>query len=334
MTQPETWTVGKLLKWTTDFLRKHESESPRLDAEVLLAYARGCQRIELYTRFEEEPADEIKTRFRELVKARAAGEPVAYLVGSKEFFSLNFHVTRDVLIPRPETEHLVVAVIDLLKAPSHKTGDAPTSSESDQATSTPLAVDESRAGEGRGVETKRGEATTVRILDLGTGSGCIAISLAKHLPNAIITAVDRSPAALAVARQNAISNGVDGRIEFLESDWFSTFAGQSDRQWDIIVSNPPYISQAEYEKLSKSVKNFEPIGALVSGPEGTEDIAKLAMEAPRYLSPQGYLLVEMSPMIASKVQAILSAPPWTYCRTIKDLAQHARVAVSRNSSTS
>jgi release factor glutamine methyltransferase len=224
-------------------------------------------------------------------------------------------------------------VIDLLKSPSRKTADSIPKPESDESNSAPAANVENKSGEGRGVDSKGGEAAQVRILDLGTGSGCIAISLAKHLPNAIITAVDRSPAALAVARQNAKSSGVEDRIEFLDSDWFSAFAGQPDRRWDIIVSNPPYISQAEYEKLPKSVKNFEPLGALVSGPEGTEDIAKLASEAPRYLSPQGYLLVEMSPMIASKVQAILNVPPWSYCRTIKDLAQHARIAVSRNSST-
>lgn len=299
MTQPETWTVGKLLKWTTDFLRKHESESPRLDAEVLLAFARGCQRIELYTAFEEEPPEEIKVRFRELVKKRAQGEPVAYLVGNKEFFSLNFKVTRDCLIPRPETEHLVVAAIDIAKQ-----------------------LDQSRAGEGN--------PKPVRIIDLGTGSGCIAITLAKHLPHAEVTAVDRSEAALALAKQNAEAHGLSDRIQFVQSDWFSAFASQSPTpQWDIVVSNPPYISQAEYAKLAKTVREFEPITALVSGPDGTEDIQKLAQQAPTHMPVGGHLLVEMSPMIATPVQNLFSTSPWSYEKTIKDLSHHARIAVAK-----
>lgn len=299
MTQPETWTVGKLLKWTTDFLRKHESESPRLDAEVLLAFARGCQRIELYTAFEEEPAEEIKVRFRELVKKRSQGEPVAYLVGNKEFFSLNFKVTRDCLIPRPETEHLVVAAIDIAKQ-----------------------LEQSRAGEEN--------SHPVQIIDLGTGSGCIAIALAKHLPQAHITAVDRSQAALALAKQNAATHGICDRINFVESDWFQAFAAQTPiPSWDIVVSNPPYISQAEYEKLAKSVRDFEPFSALVSGPEGTEDIQKLAQQATAHLAVGGHLLVEISPMISTKVQNIFSKSPWNYEKTIKDLSQHARVVVAK-----
>ncbi len=299
MTQPETWTVGKLLKWTTDFLRKHESESPRLDAEVLLAFARGCQRIELYTAFEEEPPEDIKVRFRELVKKRAQGEPVAYLVGNKEFFSLNFKVTRDCLIPRPETEHLVVAAIDIAKQ-----------------------LDQNRAGEGN--------PKPLRIIDLGTGSGCIAITLAKHLPHAEVTAVDRSEAALTLAKQNAEAHSLSDRIQFVQSDWFSAFASQSPiPQWDIVVSNPPYISQAEYAKLAKTVREFEPITALVSGPAGTEDIQKLAQQAPLHMPVGGHLLVEMSPMIATPVQNLFSASPWNYEKTIKDLSHHARIAVAK-----
>jgi release factor glutamine methyltransferase len=313
VSQAETWTVGRLLKWTTDFLRKHESESPRLDAEVLLAHARGCQRIELYTAFEEEPPEEIKTRFRELVKKRSQGEPVAYLVGSKEFFSLNFAVTRDVLIPRPETEHLVVAVIDLAKQIHHSRLPAEPSPE--------------QAGDSVASSTA---PEPLRIIDLGTGSGCIAITLAKHIPGATITAVDRSPAALEIAQRNAQANGVADRIEFVQSDWFSSFAGTTPtRTWDIVVSNPPYITQAEYAKLAKSVREFEPVSALVSGPEGTEDIQRLAQQAPQYLKAGGYMLVEMSPMIADKVQAILNAAPWKYEKTIKDLAHHARITVAR-----
>src|SRR6185503_13086817 len=113
MQQTEAWTIGRLLQWTTDYLKKHGADSPRLDAEVLLAEARGCQRIQLYTAFEEQPAEEVRTAFRELVRRRAEGMPVAYLVGRREFYSLSFQVTPDVLIPRPETEFLLISLLDL-----------------------------------------------------------------------------------------------------------------------------------------------------------------------------------------------------------------------------
>ena len=176
------WTIGRLLTWTTEFLREKGAEGPRLDAEVLLAHARGCKRIELYTAFEDVAPDELRERFRSLVKERAGGKPVAYLVGQREFFSLPFTVTPDVLIPRPETELLVVRALDLAKEMA-KTADR-----------------------------------ALRIADVGTGSGVLAITLAKHLPKAHITAIDVSPSALAVALRNAKRHGVGDRIEFVEAD--------------------------------------------------------------------------------------------------------------------
>jgi release factor glutamine methyltransferase len=174
------WTVGRLLQWTTDFLKKRDPESAQLDAQLLLAEAMGCKKIELYTRFEEEPAENVRTTFRELVKRRSEGAPVAYLLGRKEFYSLDFRVTPDVLIPRPETEHLVVALLDRAK-PKDKYWS---------------------------------------IADVGTGSGILAVCAAKNLPAAQVTAVDICPAALVIARANAEKHGVAARIEFLESDLF------------------------------------------------------------------------------------------------------------------
>ena len=176
--QGEVWTVGRLLSWTADYLKKQGSESPRLDAEVLLAHSLGCERIELYTRFEEQPGDEPRAAFRELVRRRAEGMPVAYLVGYREFFSLPFRVTEDVLIPRPETEHLVVAAIDHAK----------------QAEGSPA------------------------ICDVGTGSGIIAVCLAHQMPECRVTAIDISPVAIEIARHNATANEVAERIEFLQGD--------------------------------------------------------------------------------------------------------------------
>ncbi len=187
------WTVLRLLEWTTDFFRQRGSESPRLDAEVLLAHARQCSRIELYTAFGQEPSAEERMAFREMVRRRGEGTPVAQLVGYREFYSLRFRVSEDVLIPRPETEHLVVEAIDRAKQLSRR----------------PL-----------------------RIVDLGTGSGAIAVTLAKYLTEAEVTAVDCSEAALKIAAWNAEQHGVQDRIVFLQSDLFSGL--DSSQPFDIV----------------------------------------------------------------------------------------------------
>ncbi len=279
----EPWNIGRLLTWTTDFLRDKGADSPRLDAEVLLAHARGCQRIELYTSFEEEPADEIRTAFRELVRRRAEGTPVAYLVGHREFFSLSFRVTPDVLIPRPETEQLVVQAIDLSKT---------------------LAVS--------------------HIADVGTGSGILAICCAKHIPDSQVTALDISPAAIKIAKANAEKHGVADRIEFLESDLLT--GCPAGARFDLIVSNPPYISTAEMAELDGDVRNHEPHLALDGGAEGTEVIERLIPQAAERLNPGGWLLVEVSPHNAERVAGLVAAAAGMTLRdTINDLANLPRV---------
>ncbi|NDC62764.1 MAG: peptide chain release factor N(5)-glutamine methyltransferase, partial [Planctomycetia bacterium] len=230
------WTVGRLLTWTTGWLSSRGSDSPRLDAEVLLAHVRGCQRIELYTAFDT-PVDEgQRGRFRDLVRRRGEGEPVAYLVGSREFFSLSFDVGPAVLVPRPETEGLVVRVLDLCR---------------------PLAAP--------------------RIADVGTGSGAVAITLAKHLPQAAVVATDISPEALEVARSNAMRHGVADRIDFVGCDLLDD--PRTAGPWDVIVSNPPYVRDDEFDHLPRDVRIHEPRTALVAGPTGVEVIARLAAAA-------------------------------------------------------
>ncbi len=297
----EPWTVGRLLQWTTDYLQGHGSESPRLDAEVLLAEALGCQRIDLYTRFDEAPSDDARAVFRGLVHRRAEGMPVAYLVGRREFYSLSFRVTPDVLIPRPETELLVVTAIDLAK------------------TYSPLSL-----GEGPGVRSPN----ELMIADVGTGSGIIAICLAKQLPTCRVTAIDRSPAALAIAKQNAQQHGVANRIEFLESDLLA--AVPPERRFDLIVSNPPYVTAAEFEQLAPDVRKFEPKSALVAGPKGTEVIEPLIAQSADHLQPGGHLLVEIGPAIHDAVLALLNADArFEVGQTIKDLARLPRVVQAK-----
>jgi len=328
MSSAEPWTVGRLLQWTVEYLKGRGSENPRLDAEVLLAHALGCQRIQLYTSFEETPGEPSRAEFRELVRRRAEGTPVAYLVGRREFYSLSFRVTPDVLIPRPETELLVITVLDLARSSSPlptNLRSAPGEGPGVRAnSSSPLPTNlRSVPGEGPGVR-----AAGVEIADIGTGSGIIAVCLAKHLPTARVTAIDISPAALDVARGNAEEHGVADRIDFLESDLLA--AVPAERQFDFVVSNPPYVTAAEMETLAADVRKFEPRAALLAGPQGTEVIARLIPQAAERLRPGGHLLMEINPALHDAVHALMQADgrlePGP---TIKDLARLPRVVQAK-----
>ena len=249
MAAAETWTHGKLLEWTQDYLRDQGCENARLDAEVLLAEAAGCQRIDLYATFNEEATEECRVAYRELVRRRAEGTPVAYLVGRREFFSLMFRVTPDTLIPRPETEHLVVAALDWIK--------------------------ELR---------KQDPDQSVTVADVGTGSGIIAVCLAKHADNIQVVATDLSSAALEIAKKNATAHQVDDVIDFREGDLLAPLQGETV---DLIVSNPPYVSQDELREADREVRDHEPHLALVGGPTGTEIIQRLVPQAVDCLLQEG-----------------------------------------------
>ena len=280
----ETWTIKRLLEWTTDYLGKQGRNSARLEAEILLASALACQRIDLYTNFENEPTEEKRTLFRDYVKRRGANEPVAYIVGAREFYSLTFKVNRCVLIPRPETELLVVEALDWLKQ---------------NAKNCPQP----------------------RICDVGTGSGAIAVAIAKHFPNGQITAVDQSPEALALAAENAQKHNVGNRIVFCESNLLDAI----DDTLDLIVSNPPYVSQAEYENLDAELKDYEPKLALLGGEKGTELIEKLIPQTQQRLRQDGAIFLEVSPMIADRVAELFDPQNWKNVYIIKDLANLKRI---------
>lgn len=294
MSDAESWTVGRLLTWTTDYLKRQGSDSARLDTEVLLAHARDCTRIQLYTAYGDEVNDDQRKTFRGFVQRRAAGEPVAYIVGHREFFSLSFRVQPGVLIPRPETEHLVVELLDRIK--------------------------------GRGpVEA------SVAIADVGTGSGAIAVAVAKHAAGSRITAIDRSPQALEIARLNVQDHQLNDRIELVSSDLLSDLS--ADLRFDFVVSNPPYVSEAEWADLARGVRDFEPREALVGGPTGVELIARLIPQAAEHLTPGGWLLLEISPMIAPAVQSFIAQDNRFELATAKkDLAGLVRVLSARRTS--
>jgi release factor glutamine methyltransferase len=282
-----SWTVGRLLDWTSGFLKQKGSESPRLDAEVLLAHALGCRRIELYTRYEEDASEEARQRFRELIRQRIEGCPVAYLVGRKEFFSLEFEVNRDVLIPRPDTECVVVECLRLAK---------------------PLAEPD--------------------VLDIGTGSGAIAVAVAKQHKGARVTATDVSPAALAVARRNAGKHGLGERIRFLEGDVFGPVP--DGERLDFILSNPPYIAHEDLGKLPVGVGQYEPHLALDGGPGGYVVFERLVAQAPRFLKPGGYLITEIgSPQEGPARQRIEAQAGYELAKTVRDGSGHPRVLVAR-----
>ena len=285
----ETWTVRRLLEWTEDFLRKKGVESPRLEAQILLAHTLGCKKIDLYVRHEEEPAEDKRTAFREMIKKRAEGMPVAYLVGHREFYSLEFAVSPAVLIPRPETETLVMEALRRLKPL-----DAP------------------------------------RVLDIGTGSGALAVAIAKQHKTARVTAVDVSPAALAVAAANAQRHGIADRVTFLEGDLFGPVAGQT---FDLIVSNPPYIADSEFPSLDVGVRDFEPRSALAGGPDGLDFYRRIAADVATYLAPGGTVMVEIGPTQEAAVRELFAArlePGPTY----KDAAGRPRVVTAKSRSGS
>jgi len=286
-TQEQPWTIGRLLTWTTGFLKDHGSESPRLDAEVLLAHALHCERIALYTRFGEAAADSAREAFRELVKRRAAGAPVAYLVGHKEFFSLDFEVGPAVLIPRHDSEF---AGLEFLRVAKPR--------------------------------------DSVNAIDVGTGSGNLAIAATHQHAGARFYAIDASAAALHLARRNAERHGVANRIEFLEGNLFEPMP--HGVTVDCILSNPPYIPSGEIPNLAVGVRDYEPHAALDGGPNGLEVVARIVALAANYLKPGAQLILEIgAPQEAAVRQLIESTGRYELLATIHDYAGHPRVVSAR-----
>ena len=284
----EEWTVRRVLEWTIGHLKKHGSDSARLDAEVLLAHARGCSRIQLYTAYDEILPDTVRKTMRDLVKRRANAEPVAYLVGMKEFYSLPFEVTRDVLIPRPDTELLVMETLQLIKA-----------------------------------------IPNPQVLELGVGSGCISTAIAVNHKTVRITGVEIYQPTLDVAQRNTKRHHVEGRIDLRLGDLFSPL--KPGEQFDVLVSNPPYIPSADIETLAPSVRQHEPHRALDGGADGLDLIRKIASEGVAFVRPGGGILIEFTPEQAASIQALFSQPGsgWEDAVIVPDLGQQPRVLRAR-----
>ncbi len=285
------WTIQGLLVWITDHLTQNSVDAPRLNAELLLSHVLGLKRIELYTQFDSVVDKERLDRLHDLVKRAGRHEPVAYLVGRTEFYSIELEVTPDCLIPRPETELLVQRAIEFLR-------------------------------------TRSGPQ---HVCDVCTGCGCIAVAVAKNFPEARVVATDISDQALAVAARNVERHQLQDRIELLCGDLFEPLVPHLDvRQWDLIACNPPYVSAAEYEGLDENVKDYEPRLALWAGDDGLDVYRRICESIDRFLKPGGALLLEIGYAQGPAVQAMLDAAGlFAEIAIEKDFRNNDRIAFAR-----
>ncbi len=287
--ETDSWTILKTLDWTTDYFKRHAIDSPRIDAEILLAHVLGCERIDLYVRYDQPLNSDELADLKCLIKRRSTFEPVAYITGVKEFWSLLLQVTPAVLIPRPDTERLVEAAIEYLSG--------------------------------------RDGMPSVKILELGVGSGAISVSIANELRAGIYWATDRSWPAICVARNNARRNGVDQYIHFLIGDWFSPLSAKRG-QFDMIVSNPPYIPRADIDNLADDIRRFEPLAALDGGADGMDDIKAILDCSHRHLRQDGVVMLEIGYDQKVAVQNhVRHLGIYSSIRFLKDYSGHDRVAV-------
>lgn len=286
-------SIRGLLKRGIESLRAAHVPSFSLAAELLLLHATGRNRTWIYTHPDDLLSQLEAERYLELVTRRAAGEPTQHLTGKQEFWGLEFEVSPDVLIPRPETEHLVEVALDRLAVREVRT-----------------ARDPRLIGE------------NLTLVDIGTGSACIAVALAKELPAAKIFATDISAKALDVAARNAARHNISGRIQFVESNLLQALSALT---FDLVVSNPPYIGLQEAESLAVEVQDHEPAQALYGGPEGYELYGELVLQAAAQLKQGGLLVLELGHKSLPAVQPLLDASTWTNIGVTKDLAGIDRV---------
>lgn len=286
--KPSPWTPLDLVKWTTGYFGNHQIKGARSEAEILLAHTLGMRRIDLYLNHDQPLGEDELKRFKSVIKRRVGGEPVAYITGIREFWSLTLTVDPSVLIPRPETECLVEAVLPYLKNDAE---------------------------------------SPKRVLEMGTGSGAIVIALAHEHPGHRYVAMDWSAAALSIARQNARKHKLDHRIDWFCGNWESALLPDR-AAFNLIVANPPYIRSKDIQGLQTEIRNHEPEMALNGSADGLKCIRRIIESAHRYLSPGGLVALELGYDQGPAVQSIVRhtgryGPP----RIIKDYSGLDRVVV-------
>ena len=281
------WTIRSLLGVTTQYLKQRGSPSARLDAELMLAETLKYKRVQLYTEIEKPLSESERDTYRDMVRRRGLGEPVAYIIGMRSFWKYDFEVNQHVLIPRPDTELLMEEVLE---------------------------------------ESKTLSWVPTRILDVGSGSGCLTICLANEFKEAQVIGWDISRDALDVANRNAGKIGVEN-VSFDQVDVLQDSSWSVEEAFDLIVANPPYISLHEKEMLDRSVLNFEPHLALFAGVDGLSFYRQLAEQAKNALSPEGKLFIEIGLGQAPKVSQLFEEQNWKLDRICADLAGIERVLV-------
>jgi release factor glutamine methyltransferase len=280
--QPQEWTIESVLRWATDDFRGRGIESPRLDAEILLGRALSCTRIQLIADAKRQLEAEELARFRDLVKRRRGREPVAYILGEREFYGRSFRVDKRVLVPRPDTETLVDVALQ---------------------------------------RTAR-RALSMRVLDLCTGSGCVALTLARERPTTLVYAADLSADALAVARDNALRLGAYN-VAFRQGDLFAAVDGAL--RFDLVTANPPYVAAGEISGLQAEVRDHEPRLALDGGADGLDVVRRLVAEAPAHLATEGTLAVEIGFGEADAAAAIFATAGFDEVEVKRDYGRVERV---------
>jgi len=286
----DVWTVQRILQWTAEFLQRKGVESPRLEAELLLAHARNCQRIHLYTDFETPIQDSERARMRDFVKRRANREPLAYITGQKEFYGRDFAVGTGVLVPRPETETLVDVCLDHIPA--------------EQATG---------------------------ICEIGCGSGCIAVTLAKQRSSLSVFATELSRRAVTYAAENVATQNVEHQVTLYHGDGYAPLPAEQAGQFDGIISNPPYIRDDEMLTLSPEIANHEPREALVSGADGLMLARRLIAESCNWLTVDGWMAIEVDPAQCDTVAELFRTAGFARTTIHQDLNGDDRVVSAERS---
>lgn len=281
--------IDESLKVGIEQLEKAGVGSPRINAEVLLMHAAGCDRTALLAHPERELTAGQSAAYEAWLMERAAGKPAQYITGHQEFWGLEFLVNPSVLIPRPETELLVESAIEFAKA----------------------------------------GPPNLTVADVGTGSGCIAVALAKELPEARIYALDNSQDALNTARRNAARNKLDERITFLHSDLLKPVSGDALPTFDLVVSNPPYVSERDFPYVMVEVRKYEPASAVFAGESGIEVYERLIPQAVAALRSGGHIILELGYDVRERVRSLLLPEHWTDTDWRKDLAGHIRAVIAK-----
>ncbi len=290
--EEKVWTVIDIIRWGTGYLAEKGFDEARLTVELLLGETLGVKRFDLYVKHDQPLKKSELDKFKVLLKRRLSHEPVQYILGKTNFYSIEIKVDKRALIPRPETEILAEAVIEHCR-------------------------------------TFLSQKEVVRVLDVGTGSGCLAIAVAKFVKNSSVVAIDKSAAAIELAKENARGTGTEENITFVQSDFLKLENNVFETGFDVIISNPPYIRESELASLAQDIRDFEPVDALSDGRDGMTFFRKISEAAPMLLRDGGWVFVETAYGQAKDVARIFSENGGTELLVKKDLSNIERVVRSR-----